>query len=98
MARLKPFFPKPHGKPRVDEKRVLSRTVFINRSGFRWRDTPGPYKTLGSRWKRWSEKGIFARKMAGLTAEHGEEKTLMIDAAYLKAHRTATSICVEKEA
>ena len=29
--------------------------------------------------------------MAGLAAEHGEEKTVMIDATYLKAHRTATS-------
>tara|TARA_R110002049_G_scaffold290950_2_gene474613 strand:- start:2591 stop:2896 length:306 start_codon:yes stop_codon:yes gene_type:complete len=24
MARLEPFFPKPHGKPRVDDRRVLS--------------------------------------------------------------------------
>ena len=28
--------------------------------------------------KRWIEKGIFARMMAGLAAEHGEEKTVMI--------------------
>ena len=24
MERLKPFFPKSHGKPRVDDRRVLS--------------------------------------------------------------------------
>ncbi len=24
MARLEPFFPKSHGKPRVDDRRVLS--------------------------------------------------------------------------
>ncbi|GAB5463246.1 MAG: hypothetical protein HoeaKO_33370 [Hoeflea alexandrii] len=34
--------------------------------------------------------------MAGLAAEHGEEKTVMIDATYLKAHRTATSLGVKK--
>ena len=34
--------------------------------------------------------------MAGLAAGHGEEKTLMIDATYLKAHRTATSMAVKK--
>ena len=34
--------------------------------------------------------------MAGLAAEHGEEKTVMIDATYLKAHRTATSMVVKK--
>ncbi len=40
MARLEPFFPASHGKPRVDDKRVLSGIVFINRNGLRWRDAP----------------------------------------------------------
>ena len=30
MARLEPFFPKSHGKPRVDDRRVLSGIIFIN--------------------------------------------------------------------
>lgn len=34
--------------------------------------------------------------MAGLAAEHGERKTVMIDATHLKAHRTATSMGVKK--
>ena len=34
--------------------------------------------------------------MAGLAAEHGEKKTVMIDATYLKAHRTASSLGVKK--
>ena len=99
MARLERFFPKSHGKPRVDDRRVLSGIIFINRNGLRWRDAPtayGPHKTLYNRWKRWSDKGIFARTMAGLAAGHGEEKTVMIDATYLKAHRTATSMAVKK--
>ncbi|MFD1479709.1 transposase, partial [Paracoccus nototheniae] len=77
MARMAPFFPKSHGKPRVDDRRVLSGIIFIIRNGLRWRDAPtayGPHKTLYSRWRRWSGKGIFARMMAGLAAEHGEEK------------------------
>ena len=55
MARLEPFFPKSHGKPRVDDRRVLSGIIFINRHGLRWRDAPqeyGPHKTLYNRWKR----------------------------------------------
>ncbi|MCL7406911.1 transposase, partial [Paradonghicola geojensis] len=40
MAKLEPFFPKSHGKPRVDDKRVLSGIIFINRNGLRWRDAP----------------------------------------------------------
>lgn len=99
MARLKPFFPKSHGKPRVDDRRVLSGIIFINRNGLRWRDAPaayGPHKTLYSRWKRWSEKGVFARMMTGLAGRHRERNTVMIDATYLKAHRTATSMAVKK--
>lgn len=99
MARLAPYFPKAYGKPRVDDRRVLSGIIFIIRNGLRWRDAPtayGPHKTLYSRWRRWSEKCIFARMMAGLAAEHGEETTVMIDATYLKAHRTATSMAVKK--
>jgi len=111
MGKLAPFFPKSHGKPRVDDRRVLSGIIFINRNGLRWRDAPreyGPHKTLYSRWKRWSEKGIFARMMAGLAAEHGEKTIVVIplidcfaincrvmDATYLKAHRTASSLGVK---
>jgi hypothetical protein len=34
--------------------------------------------------------------MIGLSAENREEKTVMIDATCLKAHRTATSLGVKK--
>lgn len=65
MERLKPFFPKSHGKPRVDDRRVLSGIIFINRNGLRWCDAPkeyGPAKTLYNRWRRWSDNGVFAIK------------------------------------
>ena len=99
MERLKPFLPKSHGKPRVDDRRVLSGIIFINRNGLRWCDAPreyGPHKTLFNRWKRWSDMGVFARIMAGLAAQVTETKTIMIDATYLKAHRTASSLRVKK--
>ena len=91
MAKLSPFFPKSHGKPRVDDKRVLSGIIFINRNGLRWRDAPaayGPPKTLYSRWKRWSEKGIFARMLLELADQGRETETLMIDAQPI-SRRTA---------
>lgn len=81
MARLEPYFPKSHGKPRIDDRRVLSGIIFINRNGLRCHNAPreyGPHKTLYNRWKRWSDKGVFARIMAGLAAEHVEETTVMI--------------------
>lgn len=81
MAKLSPFFPKSLGEPRVDDRRVLSGSIFINRNGLRWRDAPaeyGPPKTLYSRWKRWSGNGIFARMLLELADQGGETDTLMI--------------------
>jgi len=80
MQRLEPFFPKFHGKPRVDDRHVRSAIIFINRSGLRWRDTPpvyGPPKTLYNRWKRWSDKGVFARRLLEPAARSGHTGTLM---------------------
>ena len=98
MARLEPYFPKSHGKPRVDDRRVLSGIVFVDRNGLRWCDAAkdyGPHKTLYNRWKRWSERGVFVRIMEGLAAAGAAPKTIMIDATYLKAHRTASSLRVK---
>ena len=99
MERWKPFFPKSHGKPRVDDRRVLSGIIFINRNGLRWCDAPreyGPPKTLYNRWKQWGDLGVFARIMEGLASEGTEHRTVMIDATYLKAHRTASSLRAKK--
>jgi len=79
----------------VDDRRVLSGIIFINRNGLRWCDAPkeyGPAKTRYNRWKPWGDKGIFARKMEGLASEAVVSKTVMIDATFHKAHRTATSL------
>ena len=100
MARLQPFFPKSHGKPRVDDQQVLSGIVFVDRKRLGWCDTPkgyGPLKTLYNRWKRWGERGVFLRMMEGLAAADAVPKTVMIDATYLKARRTASSLRVQKE-
>ena len=99
MSRLQPYFPRSHGRPRVDDRRVLSGIIFVNRNGLRWRDAPreyGPAKTLYNRWKRWSDKGIFVAMMDGLASRGTERKTIMIDATYLKAHRTASSLRLKR--
>ena len=85
--------------PERDDRRVLSGIIFINRNGLRWCDAPkeyGPPKTLYNRWKRWSDMGVFARIMTGLAAEAPDNQTISIDATYLKAHRTASSLRLKK--
>jgi transposase len=112
MVRLRPFFPKSHGVPRVDDRRVLSGIISINRNGLRWFGAPkeyGPAKTLYNRWKRWGDMGWGARMMEGLASEAAVPKTVMIDATYpspgsgllanherVKAHRTASSLGFKK--
>lgn len=75
MDRLRPSFPKSHGRFRVDDCSVLSGIIFVNRNGMRWRDAPweyGLHKTLYNRWKRWGAMGIFMRMMDGLYAAQAE--------------------------
>ena len=99
MERLRPYFPKSRGRARVDDRRVLSGIIFINRNGLRWCDAPaeyGPPKTLYYRWKRWSDMGIFAWILMGLAEQAPDTKTISIDATYLKAHRTASSLRLKK--
>ena len=52
----------------------------------------GPHKTLYNRFRRWTEMGVFDKIFSYLTADNGPPDTLMIDATYLKAHRTASSL------
>ena len=95
MERMKPFFPLSHGVPRVDDKRVLSGIIFVNRNGLRWRDAPaeyGPPKTLYNRWVRWGRLGVFAKMLTAMATEAQNTETVMIDATHLKAHRTASSL------
>jgi putative transposase len=95
MRRIEPFFPRSHGMPRVDDRRVLSGILFVIRNGLRWRDAPtayGPHKTIYNRFIRWSRLGVFNRILAELVAQGGGTDQLMIDATHLKAHRTAASL------
>ena len=81
MGRLVPYFAKRRGKPRVDDRRVLSGIIFIIRNGLRWCDAPpeyGPPKTLYNRWNRWSDMGVFARIMTGLATEAPDNETISI--------------------
>lgn len=95
MERLKPFLPKSHGKPRVGDRLVLGAIIFINRNGIRWCGAPredGAPRTIYNRWKRWGDKGGFARVMEGPASLGGEGKIAMNDATHLKAHRTASGL------
>ena len=95
LNRIKPYFPLSHGIPRVDDRRVISGIIYVIRYGLQWKDAPkayGPHKTLYNRFVRWSRAGIFNTIFRELARQPGPRDGLMIDATYLKAHRTAASL------
>lgn len=93
FSRLEPLLPTDtRGKPRVDDRRVISGIIHVLRSGCRWKDAPevyGPRKTLYNRFQRWSAKGVWCELFHALAAGGGPPAQLLIDSSAVKAHRCA---------
>jgi transposase len=91
FARLKPHLPRDtRGKPRVDDRRVISGIVHVLISGCRWKDAPavyGPRKTLYNRFQRWAAKGVWASLFHALATAGGPPAELLI-AILLRSRRT----------
>jgi transposase len=93
LEKMKGYFPRARGKPRVDDRKVIGGIVYVLRNGLRWQDAPkhyGAHQTLYNRFSRWSKRGIFAKIFEELARGNG--KLLMMDATHIKAHRTAASL------
>ena len=93
--RIAPYFPLPHGVPRVDDQRVVSGVLHVIRNGLRWRGAPAqydPHKTLYNRFVRWSRLGVFNRIFAGLAGRAGEPDRSIINATK-KWHRRGSVTC-----
>jgi transposase len=93
FAQLAPYLPTDtRGKPRVDDRRVISGIIHVLKSGGRWIDAPpvyGPRKTLYNRFVRWAAKGVWTNIFQALAACGGPPTQLLIDSSAVKAHRSA---------
>jgi transposase len=93
FAKIAPHLPSDtRGKPRVDDRRVLSGIVHVLKSGGRWVDAPdvyGPHKTLYNRFVRWAAKGIWVRLFQTLAQAGGPPAHVLMDSSAVKAHRSA---------
>ena len=86
MKILMPFLPENKGRQRTDDRRVLSGIIYIKSNGLRWKDAPreyGPYKTLYTRWKRWSRSGVFEKIVNGLKAEFPDKNDMIESTGWL---------------
>ena len=93
-ARIEPHLPHGQpGKPRVDDRRVISGILHVLKVGCRWQDTPsayGPHTTIYNRYNRWSQRGVWQRLFAKIAAIGSVPDELMLDASHVKAHRSAS--------
>ena len=93
FARLESHLPRDtRGKPRVDDRRVISGIVHVLISGCRWKDAPSAYgarKTLYNRFQRWAAKGVWADLFHALATVGGSPAEVLIDSSAVKAHRCA---------
>jgi transposase len=81
------------GKPRVDDRRVISGIIQVLKSGGRWVDAPaiyGPHKTLYNRFVRWAAKGVWVDLFHALASAGGPPTQVLIDSSAVKAHRSAS--------
>jgi transposase len=87
-----PYIRDTRGKPRVDDRRVISGIVHVLKSGCRWADAPavyGPRKTLYNRFVRWAAKGVWLDIFQALATAGGPPAEVLIDSSAVKAHRCA---------
>ena len=89
---IEPLLPHLGGKPRVDDRRVISGILHRFREGLRWRTVPaeyGPRTTLFNRFDRWSERGLWQELLAALAACPEPLDVVMVDSTSIRAHRSA---------
>nr|MCV4209701.1 IS5 family transposase [Roseomonas sp. SXEYE001] len=80
------------GKPRVDDRRMISGILHVLKTGCRWRDVPseyGPPTTIYNRFNRWSQRGLWQRLFEKVAATGEVPQELSLDSSHVKAHRSA---------
>ncbi|WP_431639509.1 hypothetical protein WCP94_003400 [Bilophila wadsworthia] len=95
LERIKTFFPRSHGAPRVDDRRVVSGIIYVIKHGLQWKDAPdeyAPHKTLYNRFIKWSRLDVFNKTFTELTNKTPFDGSLMIDSTHLKAHRVTAGL------
>jgi len=98
FERIEPLLPKqkPGGKW-ADHRIVLNGMFWILNSGAQWRDMPeryGKWKTVYSRYRRWTREGMFDRILHRLHLELDADGRIDwdvfdVDGSNIRAHQSA---------
>ena len=79
------------GRPAKDNRLIIDAVLWILYKGSPWRDLLeefGPWKSVYTRFRRWSEQGIWEKVFAKLS-EDKDLENIMIDGTYIRAHQHA---------
>lgn len=93
--KIRKFIPVRKHAKRLDDLKVLSAIILVIRYGLPWRQIPeiyGKWKSIYSRFRRWSKLGIIKKIFISLTEKLPKRCTAMIDSTFSKAQRSASSM------
>ena len=93
--RIREHLPPEHkprgGRPAKDNRMMLNGILYWLNTGVPWRDLPeryGPWESVYTRFRRWSNQGVWEKVFNALIAEDiVDETTLMLDSTIIKVHQ-----------
>jgi transposase len=94
-AQIAPLLPPEVGRaarPAKSNRMMVEAMVWILRTGAPWRDLPkhfGPWKSVYTRFRRWTQQGIWTQVLEKLS-EQQDRESYLIDATIVRAHQDAT--------
>jgi len=79
------------GRPAKDNRVMLNGIIYWLNTGIPWRDLPerfGPWKSVYTRYRRWTIAGVWQEVLAALIAEDiVDDSELMLDSTIIKVHQ-----------
>jgi transposase len=75
----------------MDNRQIVNAIRWVLKTGAPWRDLPEHYptwKTVHSRFSRWTKRGVWARVLEELAKDQDDE-SFLIDATIVRAHQDA---------
>lgn len=99
-ARIQPLLPaqKPWvGRPNKDHRPIVNGICWVLRTGAPWQDLPaayGKWRTVASRFYRWSHAGVWQRVQEALLREADAQgrfdwEVHFVDGSVIRAHQHA---------
>ena len=92
--RIEDIFPPENtgkGRPSKSNREILNGMLWIAKTGSSWRDLPerfGPWQTVYSRFRLWSQNHIF-KKLFEQLSQDADMQDISIDSTSCKVHQHA---------